>query len=785
MMLHTICGQTRSIIPTSFFSFPSQAANPHLATASMSFAAAGIASQDALNDRIAVNQPNNAKEFLTKLGFDNFDANAEFVNWPDENANSFGVCGAEKQITSNGSDYTLFAFVPRNANYAAEWAGNLIVGSGEDSPEPEGFAFARGRFIDFVKSHIGDFYKNNPTAPKNIKIWAVGYSRGAAAVNISMPYFYDNKNELLPEGVSVKPDDIFTYTFGTPQGAWAGQNGENKEKLASYTFVHNYYSNYDAITMVAFENFGFGRYGVDHALNVGFNNEIKKDDPDNKALMLSFLRPINSVLYDRYTAEYDSYDPDKYMICKFMNDGSMNIEPDSENVSGLPTDPEGLFRERFAAVSALTKDRVNYTENYQPALTVLAKYFKGDYSSRPSMLINNFMSGDQVKTVGAAALAYYASSRFNTAWNNSDVAQREHYRSQFNALVELVFSMTDSYIDIENIGLNKEEYASIRGSLMELVSDPQTVINDETVGMLRKLAGSMFAQALADAAEKTGYSAEEIAELAGENNSNGAPLVDVLTAILFDRENTGFELMKLNEDTGEYEFNWQCDQLCLLATLMGNGSQLTTHTHANEILKSWLMVSDSYYNDDYNFGAYRTFCMKLPNDIVNVKITDKNGAAIDLVCNRNTLDRTDAESGINFDVLTNIKYGMLTVTLPFGSSYKISVSTDSGFTTSAYVSEYKMDGEFSSKITKGASGRSFENVLVGKDEPIVFTLSDRTDKRILGTAVYDIAGSDDQSAQIKSPKTGYNEITDIMMIGAVTLSLLIILACISIKSKYV
>ena len=181
--------KTDKVIYTDeYFSFSAKCDNPHLATASMAFAAAGIGATSSFSTNDPTHMPDNVKEFLENLGFEGFSTNKDYLDWGKADGSSLGVGGAAKKITVNGKQYTLFAFSPRNANYGKEWAQNMNIGKAdENGDEAVGFRLARDRYLEFLKEYIDTYYKDNPDAPKDIKIWTVGYSRGAGTINIAIP----------------------------------------------------------------------------------------------------------------------------------------------------------------------------------------------------------------------------------------------------------------------------------------------------------------------------------------------------------------------------------------------------------------------------------------------------------------------------------------------------------------------------------------------------------------------------------------------------------------------
>lgn len=732
------------IYTDEFFSFPSKCENPHLASASMAFAAAGIGSTYSVVNRQPEHMADNAKEFLENLGFEKFTTNQDFVSWPKADGSTLGVCGAAKKITVNGKSYTLFAFVPRNANYGCEWAQNMNIGKAdENGSEAVGFRLARNRYLEFLKEYISDYYKDNPEAPKDIKIWTTGYSRGGGTVNIAVPYFFAHKDEFLPEDVSVSEDDLYAYTYGTPSAAWAGTENENAEELSSCDYMHNYYLNYDQTTLLAFPEWGFGKYGVNNILNLDFNEETKKDDPEREAEMLSFLKELAPATYDIYTGEGAvPTDPDTFAIYRFKDDGTFLLEPDPENPTGFPEDLGGFLKDRFDRIRSLSDGRDSYTDNYQETVMLLAEFFKGDYSYRADQLVANIAAESDIKTTGAFVVLWYLVDRYMTVKNIDSSDLLANYREQIRASITMAeYMLTEERY---KVSLTDEEVEEALALIAAIEENLDVKIETTIPAKLEKLVTALFAGDVCRAAEKSGYTEEEIQRFVGENNKNMIPMLRLVTALLMSSENEKFEIIKIIPEAPYVEINWHCDQLNTLATVVSNGRHFTGTPHKNEIILSWLRVADSYFSDKYNFGAYRTLSVDMPEADAKLAI-EYNGNKIALDVNAEGIKRTD-EQFTDVNVFTNLVDGKLTITLPFGTEYKVTMTSGQDCTVNSVVNEYTTDGNNAATVTEGKSGRSFSNISLAAGKELVYTLSDRTEEGIVGTAAYDAVYEEQQES---------------------------------------
>lgn len=134
---------------------------------------------------------------------------------------------------------TLVALFLRGGGYGAEWAGNFLV---EDQGDHAGFRLAADEVADALVGYLDQFDPDT-----EIRLWMGGYSRSAAVANLAA-------QQLLDSGV-VTADNLFAYTFATPNGRW-----EESDPAAEGS-IFNIVSPHDVVPKVALESWGFSRYG--------------------------------------------------------------------------------------------------------------------------------------------------------------------------------------------------------------------------------------------------------------------------------------------------------------------------------------------------------------------------------------------------------------------------------------------------------------------------------------------------------------------------------------------
>ena len=175
--------------------------NEHLATMSMILASASISSQEA--DAGYEIKSQNLSYLFREWDFTGFSVNDSYTEKPGEQ--TMGVGMAYKVIGEGENAYTLLAIVPESAGYEKEWAGNFTVGT---EGVHEGFATGRDVILDFAKAYVAE---NADDFEGDVKVWTVGYSRGAGVANLIAAYLDDHGDAL---GVELKKENIFAYTFG-------------------------------------------------------------------------------------------------------------------------------------------------------------------------------------------------------------------------------------------------------------------------------------------------------------------------------------------------------------------------------------------------------------------------------------------------------------------------------------------------------------------------------------------------------------------------------------------
>lgn len=361
-----------------WFTTSSYETNHHLAIMSMITAAASISSKDV----DYADMSKNIQDLLNKLGFNDISVNEYYKE--KMGINTMGGAVAYKNLDDNT---VLLAIVPRSAGYESEWGGNFNVGNGETHA---GFETGRDIVLNFAKQYV----ENHPDAfnGKTVKVWTMGYSRGAAVANLIGAAVVDDAKSYI--GVDVASTDVYAYTFGTPKTVASNMPDSTiSPRNEKYNGIHNYYADYDPVAMLPFEQWGYDRYGQDIDLDVHTESTKEK--------FLSLLQTLSPKVYENYTK---SEDPDNYSA-KTLDyvDGSFSIVNDDTRT----TTQKDTLQERFEyLVNSTVANTDIYTDNYQEAVVQATALLVGGADETVAQFVSAAKQSSNLKSL-AIMLFFY------------------------------------------------------------------------------------------------------------------------------------------------------------------------------------------------------------------------------------------------------------------------------------------------------------------------------------------------------------------------------------------
>lgn len=332
----------------SYFDESSYRYNNDLAKISLGLALSSTSSREATKAKNYSRENQNYLSFVKSCGFQHPESN-EWMSKPPT-TRSIGVNVAQKKI---GKSCTLLAVGIRGDLYRSEWGGNLELGA---SGAHQNWDNASRQVLEFVRKYIAD---NNVHG--SLKIWIAGYSRAAATANLTGSKLDDGWN--LGKKVSLKPEDVYCYTFEAPMGAQKSQAADPR-----YNNIQNVLSENDIVTALPPKDWGFCRYGTDH---------------------LYPSRRINGADYTAYS------DKEKAEVKQVPNQLFNIYWPDLYTPMGVnaPQSPKELYdRLGKALTTSFVTSRQDYVENVQDYLIDIFKayYSQGDKDLSTSRALSNF-----------------------------------------------------------------------------------------------------------------------------------------------------------------------------------------------------------------------------------------------------------------------------------------------------------------------------------------------------------------------------------------------------------
>lgn len=629
------------IYSDSYFSGSSYEANEHLATMSMQMASASISSEDTTDYK---DKSQNVQALLTALEFQDVQVNDCYQEQMGQN--TMGVAVAYKPLDENT---VLLAIVPRSAGYEKEWGGNFIVGNESDGLH-KGFKDARDIALTFAKNYVTNDQRKDVFTGKTVKVWTMGYSRGAATANLIGAAIADNSYNI---GVEVKPENVFAYTFGTPATVLP-QNQANP-RAEQYNGIHNYFADYDPVTMVPFADWGFTRYGQDVTYNTA----------GSKTRMLRFLRQLNPNVYDKYTT---GGDPDNFQGYTLGEGLELTA---SEETTSQKTFLEGRIK---ILTEKAAENRGAYVSDYQEVISTLAGFYLGGDSATTEKFVEGISEKKTELTQLVLLLAFY------------------DWAEQYASLTDAQSKANQAAVALKDALPKEEAYKDLN----ETITDGTKLNNFFTTSTttskseyIQKTEGLMTT-VLTAGFEKAGMGEADSIRTAVLNNVAG--LTKFVGYFVFG---TGKTLASLNSSDAIADA--LVEKINTAATLVGNsGSYMRVHN--NEVILSWVRTMDSYYKDRSSGSSKPTYAVSIDESghgavsastrsarqgaRVTLTVTPEEGYALDKL--------TVTDSKENAIELTDEGDGKYSFVMP-GSRVSVSAAFREVFIGPAYESFADLD----------------------------------------------------------------------------------------------
>ena len=240
--------------------------NQHLATTSLSlaFAAMYLERKDPLKHGNGYyNKHAAGRQFLADIGCPDYNiyVNDSMVSKPG--TDSIGVIIGSKELTDSSGQKTGDILIPvtfRGGGYELEWASNMTLNTAKDmapTKEAYGFSSAANQALIEIDKYLDKYDLREKFEDGRVKFWVCGYSRAGATANLTSRRLVD---KIAKECKGASKSQVFGYTCEAPKGG----TDEAETPGNDYTCIHNLINTADIVPLVAPEEMGFKRYGVDH-----------------------------------------------------------------------------------------------------------------------------------------------------------------------------------------------------------------------------------------------------------------------------------------------------------------------------------------------------------------------------------------------------------------------------------------------------------------------------------------------------------------------------------------
>ena len=243
---------------------------PELAVASLCLEMAAFTNGDNQNWDSTLSaqdtrQAYNIQRLYETLGF----TNAQYVNYDKpltSTSDKVAFSMAMKYIDNGkGGTDTLVAIPIRGSGYGGEWGSNFNLTLGweyADYYNHIGFEAAARKAQDSVEQYLDSLDVRG-----DVKIWLVGFSRGAAVANILAHCLAEDPT---PGGIKIQRKNLYAYTFATPAGVCG------KQMDGSDSNIYNFISPVDVVPMAAPAQWDYDRYGVTVKLPDTMSDDVSR-----------------------------------------------------------------------------------------------------------------------------------------------------------------------------------------------------------------------------------------------------------------------------------------------------------------------------------------------------------------------------------------------------------------------------------------------------------------------------------------------------------------------------
>ena len=272
-------------------------------------------------------------ELFEKAGFALLAQN-NYEKADDDPAHTSAYTVGSKTIEFSGEERTLVTIAVRGTN-GGEWYSNFdfAPSKSDDAVFAENFLFTAEDAYLGVLSAVGSV--------KNPLFLVTGHSRGGATANLLallLSAYYGN-------------DNVFGYTFASPNTV------KTSENIPSCENIFNFVNPCDIVTKVPFEDWGYGRVGIDILL-FGDENEIEKLN-DAVDVLFEIAPTVSSYYNDRHSLKEKGLADDgmtTFELMLFLAAYSSDTLSDEANISSSSSFSSAFSESDFAPLFELLSE---------------------------------------------------------------------------------------------------------------------------------------------------------------------------------------------------------------------------------------------------------------------------------------------------------------------------------------------------------------------------------------------------------------------------------------------
>lgn len=263
---------------------------------------------------------NKTRQTLQELGFSDEKTICDLCSETGKdrrNRNDYII--SSREIVLSKKKYNLVLVICVGTRENEQWNSNFDpYGLDTDhfsskSPNHVGFNDAKNYVYSALINYLGDNYTK-----ENTKIVLTGHSRGAAAANLMAAQMIDNYEKNSNSAI-VKPENLFTYTFASPN-----PTRDTNRKNPKYNRIYNIVNPQDFVTKVMLQSWGYGRYGTTYSLPTktnDYNYDIYKLN------MLKYFKEMQQANGESQNySDYESGEDEVYNLVRTMSINVKNLD---------------------------------------------------------------------------------------------------------------------------------------------------------------------------------------------------------------------------------------------------------------------------------------------------------------------------------------------------------------------------------------------------------------------------------------------------------------------------